>query len=45
MVFLWHNSLKYLQSINIDNAVEYIYGQMKLLYEKIEELLLEKFNL
>lgn len=31
--------------INIDNAVEYIYGQMKLLYEKIEELLLEKFNL
>ncbi|MEI0699805.1 glycosyltransferase family 10 [Brachyspira intermedia] len=30
---------------NTDNATEYIYGQIKLLHEKIEELLCKKFNL
>lgn len=30
---------------NTDNATEYIYGQIKLLHEKIEELLCNKFNL
>ncbi|WP_295156965.1 glycosyltransferase family 10 [uncultured Brachyspira sp.] len=31
--------------LNTDNAVEYIYGQIKLLHKKIEELLSSKFNL
>lgn len=30
---------------NTNNATEYIYGQIKLLHEKIEELLCNKFNL
>ena len=31
--------------LNTDNATEYIYGQIKLLHEKLEELLCKKFNL
>lgn len=31
--------------LNTDNATEYIYGQIKLLHEKIEELLHKKLNL
>ncbi|MEI0548941.1 glycosyltransferase family 10 [Brachyspira intermedia] len=30
---------------NVDNATDYIYSQIKLLHEKIEELLCKKFNL
>ena len=31
--------------LNTDNATEYIYGQIKLLHEKLEKLVCERFNL